>query len=449
MNGSTETARDRRRAFAGAVSGHLIEWYDYGVYGFLAVYVGGAFFPSDDPVASLLSTFAVFALSFFMRPIGGLVLGSVADRRGRRPALLLALVLMAAATFAIGIIPSHDSIGAWAPALLVLARCVQGFSAGGEISAVSSLLSERAGHGRRAFATCWVQVLAICGLLIGGLVANGMTYGLGQEQMADGAWRIPFLVAGPLGLVALYVRLKLEESPAFRELEGEGRVAKTPVRELARHPRGLAQVAGVCVLHSSIFYLVLTFLTSYMSAGLGVGPGKTLVIIGFAGLTAAAIMPFAASLSDRIGRTRFLIPVTFLAIMAMVSLFATAVPDPGPAFFVSVMLVAACFGLFNSSTTALMAELLPTRVRATGIAVGYNVAVAVFGGSAPYIATWLISRTGSLQAPMGFFVAAAFLSLVTLMTIRTRSLHDDSDADPLIGTQVQPAPTTATSATVD
>jgi MHS family proline/betaine transporter-like MFS transporter len=448
MNGSTGTARDRRRAFAGAVSGHLIEWYDYGVYGFLAVYVGGAFFPSDDPVASLLSTFAVFALSFFMRPIGGLVLGSVADRCGRRPALLLALVMMAAATFAIGIIPSHDSIGAWAPALLVLARCVQGFSAGGEISAVSSLLSERAGHGRRAFATCWVQVLAICGLLIGGLVANGMTYGLGQEQMAAGAWRIPFLVAGPLGLVALYVRLKLEESPAFKELEGEGRVTKTPVRELARHPRGLAQVSGVCVLHSSIFYLVLTFLTSYMSTGLGVGPGKTLVIIGSAGLTAAAIMPFAASLSDHIGRTRFLIPVALLAIMAMVSLFATAEPDPGPAFFVSVILVAACFGLFNSSTTALMAELLPTQVRATGIAVGYNVAVAVFGGSAPYIATWLISRTGSLQAPMGFFVAAAFLSLVTLMTIRTRSLHEDSDADPLFGTQVRPAPTAATSATV-
>jgi MHS family proline/betaine transporter-like MFS transporter len=449
MNGSTVTARDRRRAFAGAVSGHLIEWYDYGVYGFLAVYVGAAFFPSDDPVASLLSTFAVFALSFFIRPIGGLVLGTVADRHGRRPALLLALVLMAAATFAIGLIPSHDSIGAWAPALLVLARCVQGFSAGGEISAVSSLLSERAGHGRRAFATCWVQVLAICGLLIGGLVANGMTYGLGQEQMAEGAWRIPFLVAGPLGLIALYVRLKLEESPAFRELEGEGRVAKTPVGELARHPRGLAQVAGVCVLHSSIFYLVLTFLTSYMSSGLGVGPGQTLVIIGSAGLTAAAIMPFAASLSDRIGRTRFLMPVAVLAIMAMVSLFATAKPDPGPAFFVSVMLVAACFGLFNSSTTALMAELLPTRVRATGIAVGYNVAVAVFGGSAPYIATWLISRTGSLQAPLWFFVATALISLVTLMTVRTSSLHDRSEADPLIGARVRPAPATATSATVD
>ena len=443
MNGSKETARDRRRAFAGAVSGHLIEWYDYGVYGFLAIYVGTTFFPSGDPVASLLSTFAVFALSFFIRPIGGLVLGSVADRHGRRPALLLALVMMAAATFAIGLIPSHDSIGIWAPALLVLARCVQGFSSGGEISAVSSLLSERAGHGRRAFATCWVQVLAICGLLIGGLVANGMTYGLGQEQMAAGAWRIPFLIAGPLGLIALYVRLRLEESPAFRELEGEGQVAKTPVRDLARHPRALAQVAGVCVLHSSIFYLVLTFLTNYMSSGLHLGPGKTLVIIGSAGVTAAAIMPLAALVSDRIGRTRFLIPVGVLAILAMVSLFATAKADPGPEFFVSVMFVAACFGLFNSSTTALMAELLPTRVRATGIAVGYNVAVAVFGGSAPFIATWLISRTGSLQAPLWFFVATALISLVTLLTVRTSRLHGLSDADGLVGAGARPAPTTA------
>ncbi len=426
---SDVSTRDRRRAFAGAVSGHLIEWYDYGVYGFLAVYVGATFFPSDDPLASLLSTFAVFALSFFMRPIGGLVLGTVADRHGRRPALLIALVLMASATFAIGAIPSHDTIGVWAPVLLVLARCVQGFSAGGEISAVSSLLSERAVEGRRAFATCWVQVLAICGLLIGGLVANGMTYSLGEEQMSSGAWRIPFLVAGPLGLVALYVRMRLEESPAFRALEGGDQIAKAPVGELLRRPRGLLQVAGVCVLHSSIFYLVLTFLTSYMSGSLGVGSGTTLLVIGAAGVTAAAIMPLAATLSDRVGRTRFLIPVAVLAIGAITTLFLSAGPDPSPLFFASVLLVAACFGLFNSSTTALMAELLPTRVRATGIAVGYNVAVAAFGGTAPYVATWLIARTGDVQSPMWFFVATALISLLTLATIRTSDLQGRSGVE--------------------
>lgn len=201
MNQALDRKRTRR-AFAGAISGHLIEWYDYGVYGFLAVYVGAAFFASEDPLVNMLSSFAVFALSFFARPIGGLILGPLADRIGRRTALVVALIMMSVAGCVIGLIPSYDTIGIAAPILLVIARLFQGLSAGGEYGTVAAFLSEFARPRRRAFATCWSQIVAICGLLLGAGIANGMTFVLGPERMYDGAWRIPFLLCGPLGVIA-------------------------------------------------------------------------------------------------------------------------------------------------------------------------------------------------------------------------------------------------------
>ena len=175
---SFNSQRQRRRAFIGATSGHLIEWYDYGVYGFLALYIGKAFFVSDDPTSSLLASFAAFALSFFIRPLGGLFFGPLADKIGRRKTLITVLVMMAGSTFLLGLLPTYASIGIAAPVILVLIRCVQGFSAGGEIGTITSFISEYAGPGRRGFATCWLMVTAVLGLLLGGAVANGMTLSL-------------------------------------------------------------------------------------------------------------------------------------------------------------------------------------------------------------------------------------------------------------------------------
>ncbi|MEI5996310.1 MFS transporter [Paraburkholderia bengalensis] len=413
-----DTCIQRRRAFLGATTGHLIEWYDYGVYGFLAAYIGKAFFVSNDPMTSLLSSFAAFALSFFLRPLGGLFFGPLADRVGRRKTLITVLALMAGSTCLLGFLPTYDNVGIIAPVALVLIRCVQGFSAGGEIGTITSFISEYAGPGKRGFSTSWLMVTAVLGLVLGGAVANGMTFALGSEAMQDWAWRIPFLLAGPLGMVSMYIRLKLEDSPEFRALADSGNVSKAPLREVFQWKRSITLVFFIITLHSSIFYLVLTFAPTFMSHILKFGSGTTLFFALISSLASAIVMPFGGMFTDRYGRKPFLIATGTLATLAMYWLFRAA-PHATPASFaLPLMSVAVLFGLYASSTYALMSELLPTRVRSTGIAMAYNVPVAVFGGSTPMISTWLIQRTGDITSPSYFFVATGVASLIALSALR-------------------------------
>ncbi|WP_421549055.1 MFS transporter [Pseudomonas sp. QD4] len=411
-------ARQRRRAFIGATSGHLIEWYDYGVYGFLAVYIGKAFFVSDDPTTSLLASFAAFALSFFIRPLGGLFFGPLADKIGRRKTLITVLVMMAGSTCLLGLLPTYASIGIAAPIILVLIRCVQGFSAGGEIGTITSFISEYAGPGRRGFATCWLMVTAVLGLLLGGAVANGMTWALGADLMQAWGWRIPFLIAAPLGLVSMYIRLRLEDSPEFLALQRAGQTSRAPLREVWQWKRAIALVFFIITLHSSIFYLVLTFASTYMSSILKFDSGTTLLYVFVASFSAAFVMPFGGAFTDRYGRKPFLLVVGTLATLAMFWFFKSAPTATPTSFFFPLMAVAILFGLYASSTYALMSELLPTRIRSTGIAVAYNIPVAVFGGSAPLISTWLIKLTGDITSPWYFYIGTGVVSLIALVVLR-------------------------------
>ena len=411
-------ARQRRRAFIGATSGHLIEWYDYGVYGFLAVYIGQAFFVSDDPATSLLSSFAAFALSFFIRPLGGLFFGPLADKIGRRKTLITVLFMMAGSTCLLGLLPTYASIGIAAPILLVLIRCVQGFSAGGEIGTITSFISEYAGPGRRGFSTCWLMVTAVLGLVLGGAVANGMTWVLGAETMQAGGWRIPFLIAGPMGLISMYIRLKLEDSPEFLALQKAGETSKAPLREVWQWKRAIALVFFIITLHSSIFYLVLTFASTYMSRILKFDSGTTLLYVFIASLSAALVMPLGGIFTDKYGRKPFLMVVGVLATLAMYWFFKSAPTATPASFFLPLMAVAITFGLYASSTYATMSELLPTRIRSTGIAVAYNIPVAVFGGSAPFISTWLIQQTGDITSPWYFYIGTGVISLIALTALR-------------------------------
>lgn len=347
-------AQQRRRAFIGATSGHLIEWYDYGVYGFLAVYIGQAFFVSEDPTTSLLSSFAAFALSFFIRPLGGLFFGPLADKIGRRRTLITVLMLMSGSTFCIGLLPTYHTIGIAAPILLILIRCVQGFSAGGEIGTITSFISEYAGPGRRGFSTCWLMVTAVLGLVLGGVVANGMTWLMGAELMQELGWRIPFLVAGPMGLVSMYIRLKLEDSPEFLALQKAGETSKAPLREVWQWKRSITLVFFIITLHSSIFYLVLTFASTYMSRILKFDSGVTLLFVFIASVSAAFVMPFGGIFTDRYGRKPFLLVVGGLATLAMFWFFKSAPGATPTSFFLPLMAVAILFGLYASSTYATM-----------------------------------------------------------------------------------------------
>lgn len=409
-----------RRAFAGSVAGHLIEWYDYGVYGYLAVYMGAAFFPSDDPLVSVLSSFAVFALSFFIRPLGGLFFGPLADRIGRRRTLLIVLTVMASSTFLIGLLPTYAAIGVAAPLLLVLVRCVQGFSAGGEVGTVASFIAEHAQGARRGFATSWLLAISAAGLVIGALVVNGLTWWLGSETMAEGGWRIPFLIAGPLGLITLWLRMRLEDSPAFLRMQAASEGAKSPLRAAFAQPRALLLVFGVVTLATSSFYLVLTYYTTLMRTALGLDASTVFFASIGAAVLAGAFMPVGGLISDRFGRRRPMIVYAVIAIALCLAVFFAAATTSIPLFLVFAVALAIVSGLYGGSVYALMSELLPTRIRATGLAISYNLPVALFGGSAPFVATLLISTTGSLASPGYYFAATGVLSLITLLMIRPR-----------------------------
>lgn len=408
----------RRRAFVGAVTGHVIEWYDYGIYGFLAVYMGQLFFASEDPTISLLSSFAVFALSFFIRPLGGLFFGPMADRIGRKQTLLIVLICMAGSTCLIGLLPTYATIGLAAPILLVLLRCIQGFSAGGEIGTVTSFIAEYAGPGKRGHSTSWLMTTAVLGLLLGSLVANGMSAVLGEATMLAWGWRIPFLFAGVLGMIAIYIRLKLEDSPEFLAIVAAGESSKAPLRETMTWGRALMLVFCIITVHASIFYLVLTYASTFLGEMLQFSGTVRFWFIISACVLAAAVMPIGGIMSDKWGRKPVLLVSGVAATLSMLWFFLAAPGATPVSFFFPLMACALSFGFYASSTYATMTELLPTKIRSTGIAVAYNLPVAIFGGSAPLIAAWFISATGDITSPWYFFVGTGVVSLAALLVLR-------------------------------
>lgn len=418
------TKKQKRKAFIGAIAGHLIEWYDYGVYGFVAVYVGTAFFAASTPAIALLSSFATFALSFFMRPLGGLVFGPLGDRIGRKNTMALVMFLMSGSTFAIGLMPTYASIGIFAPALLILARCLQGLSAGGEIGTVTSYVAEFGGEKRRGLATSLLMTIAVSGLLLGSIVANGLAAILGETAMQDYGWRIPFLIAGPLGLMAAYIRSRLEDSAQFEAISSSGFREKSPIRACFAWSRNLLLVAFSIALLASMFYMILTYASTYFVNTLGFSPTTRFWFITVAGLTAACLMPLGGLLSDLYGRRPLLITTSALTIPALWWFFSTAPGATPSSIFLPFMCCAVLFGLYSSMPYAIMTDLIPTQIRSTGISMAYNIPVAVFGGSAPFIATYLVNLTDDIRSPMYFFIGTAVLSLISSIIISPRHYQE-------------------------
>src|SRR5918992_4869146 len=259
-----------RRALAACAIGNATEWFDYSTYGFLAIVLGNVFFPSEDPTISLLSSFAVFGVAFAIRPLGGVFFGPLGDKYGRQRILAFTILLMAGATFAAGLLPGYATIGIWAPILLVFLRLVQGFSAGGEFGGASAFLAEYSPDDRRGFLVSWIEFSAVGGFLLGSASVLLLTATIGEEALGSWGWRIPFLLAGPLGVIGLYIRLRVEDTPEFRALERSGEVSGSPFREtITQNWRPILQVIGLVIIQNAGFYIVLTYMPTYFSEQLG------------------------------------------------------------------------------------------------------------------------------------------------------------------------------------
>jgi MHS family proline/betaine transporter-like MFS transporter len=411
-----------RRAVRGAAIGNSVEWFDFAVYSALATYIAAKFFPSGDDTAALLNTFAIFAAAFFMRPLGGLFFGPLGDRIGRQRVLALVILLMSAATFAIGLVPSYDSIGVLAPVLLFVLRCLQGFSAGGEYGSGACYLAEFAPDKRRGFIVSFLVWSVVIGFLLGSITVTILETTLSEQAMDDYGWRIPFLLAGVLGGVGLYIRLRLGDTPEFERLKESGEVSTAPLREAVTTSwRPILQIIGLVIVHNVGFYVVFTFLPSYFTKTLGFTKTDAFVSITVASIVALVLILPLGELSDRIGRKPLLIAGAVGFAVLAYPLFWLLNAGSLVAAIAAHAGLAALEAVFVSTSLAAGAELFATRVRSSGYSIGYNVSVALFGGTAPYVATWLTDRTGNELAPAYYIIIAAVITLATVMTMRETS----------------------------
>ena len=406
----------RRKVVAASFIGNFVEWFDYAAYGYLAVTIAAVFFPSEDRQLALMMTFGVFAISFLVRPLGGFIWGHLGDKIGRREALSWSILLMTGATACIALLPGYASIGFGAPLLLLGLRLIQGFSAAGEYAGASAFLVEYAPANRRGLYAAVVPASTATGLLLGSLMAAVLTGVLEPAQMESWGWRIPFLLAAPMGLIGRYIRTKLEDSPAFLEASEESETQEaSPVRDLFRNYwRQLLQAAGAVLLNAVGFYVILSYMPTYLSEELGLDATRSYLATTVALATYIGFIFLTGMLSDRFGRKRVLMSASVVFVLFTVPAFMLL--DTGN--FLVIILVQVLLGgmltLNDGTLPSFLAEMFPTKVRYSGFAVSFNLSNALFGGTAPFVATLLIATSGNLLAPGWYLMRAAVISLIAV-----------------------------------
>ena len=409
----------RGRAVVAGVIGNVLEWFDFGVYAYFVPVISQLFFPANDKLSSLLLTFAVFGVGFVMRPVGSILFGIYGDRFGRRKALSAVIFLMAFSTLAIGLLPTHQQVGVLAPILLVVIRLLQGLSAGGEWGGSTAYLVEYAPEGRRGYIGSWQQVSVGGGFLLGSLSAAFINEVMSHDAVMSWGWRIPFILGIVVGLLGAYLRWRLSDTPKYTELEEHHGVSKAPfVEAVTTYWRETLTVFGLTLHNTVAYYIPIVYMTSYIISQAHLSPSSALWI-GTACLTVFVILiPIWGALSDRIGRKPFLLLSSGGYIVLSYPLFMMASSGSFVLAFLAQLTMIVFLSFFSGACPATYSEIFPTKVRYTALSIGYNIAVAIFGGFAPFIATWLIKVTGSNLAPSYYLIAAAVITFVVVLRIK-------------------------------
>ncbi|MGH7620571.1 MAG: MFS transporter [Gemmatimonadaceae bacterium] len=384
------TATSSRRAiFAGSI-GNAVEFVDWNIYATFSPFFSDQFFPSRDKTAALLSALVVFAVGFIMRPIGGAILGSLADRRGRMTGLTLSVSLMAGASLLIALCPTYSSIGVAAPALLLFSRLVQGFSNGGEFGASSAYLVEMASPTRRAFFGSWQQVTVSASHLVVAGLATALAYSLPEKSMHDWGWRVAFGFGSALGLIGFWLRTSARESRMFARQTRRAPGDRSPlVVMLTSHRAAALRVIGITIAGTMTYYIWITYMPTYAHVASGLPLRLALLGNTVAVALFTMLLPFGGILSDRIGRRKTL--MAFAGGFALIAWPAMhAMRNSFPVFMAIELAGVILLVGYSANCAAIMAEQFPTEVRTVGIALPYALATAVFGGTAPYIVTWLV-----------------------------------------------------------
>lgn len=402
------------RAVAASAIGNATEWFDYGVYAVSVGYITYNFFPGEYGTILALAT---FAFSFLVRPLGGLFWGPLGDRLGRKAILALTIILMAGATFCIGLLPSFDTIGVFAPILLIVLRAVQGFSTGGEYGGAATFMAEYAPDDKRGFLGSFLEFGTMAGFALGSLIVLLGEVMLGHDAMMEWGWRIPFLVAGPMGLVGMYLRSKLGETPVFEEAESHDATQSSAFGGLkdllTSYWRPILIMAGLVIAVNVVNYTLLSYMPTYLEGTGGMEYQTVLTISFVTQFGMMLLIPFAGSLSDRIGRKPvWRISLIGLIVMAvpMYMLMGTGVWGT----LVGIAVLGALYVLQLATISATFPAMFPTKVRFAGFAITYNVATSLFGGTAPTVNEALIEATGSPLVPAFYMVAACIVGLIAV-----------------------------------
>ncbi len=414
---TTTVLRKNKKVLIASLTGSSIEWFDYFLYGTAAALVfNKIFFPMVDPVIGLILSYLSFSLTFFIRPIGGVLFAHIGDRIGRKKTLVLTLSLMGGATVMIGLLPTYDMIGMWAPALLILMRIIQGMGIGGEWGGALLLAYEYAPEKRKGFFGSIPQAGVTIGMLMATFIVSLMTL-FSEEDFLSWGWRIPFLLSSVLVLLGLWIRKDIDETPDFQKVKKSGQVAKAPLRDtLKHHWREVLIAAGLKVVETAPFYIFSTFVVSYATTTLTYQKSQALEAVTLGALVATIMIPLMGLLSDRVGRQRMYSVSVFVLGLFIVPWFMLL--NTGTTWGIVLATVIA-FGVLWAPVTAVLgtlcSEIFSANVRYTGITLGYQLGAALAGGTAPLIATGLLAKYDGDWVPVAWYLGVTVaISLVAI-----------------------------------
>ncbi|GGN23237.1 MFS transporter [Streptomyces fuscichromogenes] len=419
---TTEQAVVRKATVAGAI-GSFVEWYDYGIYGLLVTYLA-VNITGDAASGGLFLTNVGFLISFAARPFGSAICGYLGDKIGRKSLLATLLVLISGATAAIGLIPSHSVIGVAAPVLLVLLRVLQGFSAGGEVAGAMSFVGEYAPDARRNYMMSFIAVGSFVALMFGSAFSAVLITALGDDAMTSWAWRVPFLLAVPLGYVGFYIRRRLEETPHFTALREQKTVARNPLKEALtspRHLRAIALTIFLPALNGPGYYLLFVYMPTYLKTSLGdnnFSMLRALTVTAFSLVAIAVCIPLMARLSDRIGRKPVLAGSAVAMAVVSYPMFRLITTGEFGLACVGTIVLAIAFSGHAAVVHTVLAEMFPTTVRYFAYSIGFSISTIIFGGSAPLLMTELIKSTGSNLVPAFASILTALITLAAVAFVR-------------------------------
>lgn len=416
INTTATHNKQARRAIVATVIGNGLEWFDFTVYSFFSVIIAKVFFPTDNELTSYLIALATFGVGFFMRPVGGIVIGVYGDKHGRKAALSLTILLMALGTLIIAITPSYAQIGLMAPILIVLARLLQGFSAGGEMGSATAFLIEHAPAGRKAYYSSWIQASIGVAVLLGSALGAALSSYLTQAQLESWGWRVPFIIGTLIGPIGFYIRSRIDETPAYTE----SKPVDSPLREVLRtYPRQTLISFSLVVLWTVCTYAILFYIPSYSTRVLQLPSWMGFCAGMMGGAVLIIVTPIVGALADRYGRRPWLLWSALAIFVTVYPMFVYINQMPG---LISLLVFELVLGVliagYIGSILAAFGELLPTHVLSTELSVAYNVAVTIFGGFATFTITWLIAQTGSNVSPAFYIMFAALISSIGAMLYR-------------------------------